>query len=157
MRLRVALRRVQDDIRTVDELLRVQFADRSGGLDLRPSFYDVAQSNAVQTYAEHSASFRQSAKSGDMFEIGGLPGGDVVATPGETDFQFTQAAHRELVFQNATGLRSFAQPLMAALAARTVTVKKKDLKAYVQRRLATGDLEWATFCGANPGNSHCKA
>lgn len=124
-----------------DDLIQTEFwrKDR-GGPDLRPSVYEIDPSAIVQAFAEHATAFEPPSR-GFGVDLGGT-NHTVEVTPGDTGFEFTMAAHREMVVKHRDDLLGLVHEVRSSLAERAHPVTKSEIVAYAQTRLAAEDEEW---------------
>lgn len=149
--LRVARRRVSwETVDDIDTLIKAEFRTPEGGPDLSLSVYEVNDEQLVQTFAEHSAGAGLDPPRGGL-GVDLASSRRVDATPGETGFDFTVAAHRELRFENEGDLRAFLQhAVIPSLDGRRREVSRGQLREFVQARRIANDAEWMPFLEANP-------
>lgn len=141
--LRIAKRRKAWEL-PLDELIKAEFRTENGDLDLRISVYEVEPPNVVRAFAEHTA--RLDPKQGLGVDLGGAP--SVIATHGETGFEFTNTAHREAHFPDETTLRMFlGGTIIPKLAGITTEISKEDLRAFLMQH--KDDPEWAAHLAAS--------
>ena len=80
-----------------------------------------------------------------------LSGREIVATPGETDFQFTKQAHREMKFRDIDELRSYLEQMIRPqFGQRCHEVKLAMVKAYARKQKDVEDPEWVALFLKNP-------
>ncbi|MBI5496543.1 MAG: hypothetical protein HY904_16090 [Deltaproteobacteria bacterium] len=125
--------------------LQAEFAHKDGGYDHRLSCYEVEQAECVRTHAEHFVSFTQRPPATLAHVDVGRFGPVSVATPGETDFQFTREHYREVVLDDDGAVARLAFSAHAALAEAATEVPKDAVCAYIAAALARGDAEWVAL------------
>jgi hypothetical protein len=144
--LRVGRRRTAWESDSVDTIIKTEFTF-AGQLELPLSVYRVSPDQVVQAVAEFSATIAKDPRGFDNIDLEG--GGEAVATPGETSFEFTRAAHRDLAFVDEAHLREFLRDVVIPeIERRRHRATKVQIKAYVQERLAANDPEWTSLIAA---------
>lgn len=142
-----------------EETLRTEFRTPTGEIDLRPSVYEIRAEHpqVVRAHAEHAASAGLDPPRGGTNVNLSQEIQTVIRTLGDTKFEFTREAHRELVFQDEQELLSFVREVLAAVEHRGYSTSKQDLLAYVKERLEVSDAEWETFCGTSPKGARWRS
>ncbi len=148
--LRVNKRRTAWESSDPDEIVQLEFTDRHFNIDLSPSVYELlvrdGESPApivLRAHAEHAASFlADPPKGGTDIDLNGL-GARIEVTRGDSLFEFTADAHRQLRFDSADELREFIVRFLGEFAGRTFPVSRDEILRFAARRLAEGDLEWS--------------
>lgn len=137
--LRVARRRVPWADGAIDDIVKIEFS-RAGEPDLSLSVYEIEPHQLVQTVAEHAASFDADPRGFPNLDMSGRP---MIVTRGETVFSFTQAAHRELQFQDVDDLKTYLASIVRDNT-RIHKAEKSDVKAYAHGK-RNNDPEWSAF------------
>lgn len=149
--LRVAQRKTSWETSTIDELVRTEFKNRrTQEIDLAISTYEIEDSEAtvVRAYAEHCASLGLNPKTLPHIDLSGR---SLEATPGETRFQFTVNAHRELRFNNVSELQTYLRDVILPQAAqRRREVRHQDVRTYARAQRDAHVQEWVEFFADNP-------
>jgi hypothetical protein len=128
-----------------DQFCDVEFQDvDSGGLALVISIYNIASAQLVQCHTEHYAGADLDPKSRPGLDLDGLVS-DLEHAPRPWPFAFTANAHCNAKFASENDVRTMARNLHADLAQRSHDVSKDDMRTYVRRALAGGDLKWRAF------------
>lgn len=126
---------------TLEEILRLEFPSRDGGVDLRPSVYLVETHEVDRARSEHLV-----GRLGPPLPLAGVDldlNGFVPPTPsrGTGDFEFTNSRHAELLLENADQLRDVARAVQAQ-EPRRLGRSLDSVMSYVASRLAVDDPEW---------------
>jgi hypothetical protein len=120
----------------------VEFRDKNGEYDLRPSAYEVEEEDIVRTFAEHAAAAPidppGSALSIDFEGINVK----IEHRPGNDQFAFTRDRHREIVLSTRVDLEAAIQVVCANLTMRKKETSKASVYEYVSGRLEANDNEW---------------
>ncbi len=126
--------------RTDADVQKIEFSDKHGNPDLRPSVYEIALEDLVRAYAEHATNIdpRRGALG---LDLGGLAQ-SIRATPGTSTFAFTREAHREIELGDLRELLELIVDLRAAFGDRSYPVTQDEIVAYAKDRLSKGDDEW---------------
>lgn len=150
--LRVAKRKASwDDIEN-EESLRAEFGVEGGLLDLSLSVYEVNEKErSLQVSAEHQAGSGLNPKGQPCYDFSGAK--IVQETLGETGFEFTQNAHREIKFENDGDLKAFIKQLAKNLRSHHFPVEKKHIREYSKGRIEKEDPEWLEFCSRQNSQS----
>lgn len=132
--------------------MEVEFRDRDGSWDLRPSVYEVRANDETELnrimqrlYTEHAASFlRDPPKSIPPLNMD--TDRSVVSTLGRTFFRLANRCHREIVLQSESDLRNLVRSLQQQLAVRRLNVVTvQEMLDYANARLEEADDEWVSF------------
>lgn len=146
--LRVSRRKTAWEPETgAEETYRVEFTDRDGTPDLSPSVYEIEdqQEDIVRAYAEHYAGLGLDPPRGATnVDFGGEH--DVAQTPGDSDFEFTRDAHREVRFKTEEALKKFVELVCSEIETRKRPTTKAEVKNYVKSRLDEDDAAWCSHC-----------
>lgn len=135
------------DSRTLQE---VEFRNRDGSTDLRPSVYEIddQQGQVVRTHAEHAAGLALKPAGVGV----DLAGHDQIRTNSTTgrkfSFAFTDARHRELMFRDEAELLNFIEHILAGLASRSRSAAAREILRYAADRCRAEDQEWLAFMEA---------
>jgi hypothetical protein len=125
---------------TPEEIQHSEFRKKDGAVDLRPSVYEIQNSEVVRAFAEHATVISPPSSSAGI-DLGGL-GSEVKSTPGSTGFAFTTSAHRELSLRNKEDLFNLIGNALAGLSSRLHHVTRAQIMTYAKARLAAIDPEW---------------
>ncbi|TKC97113.1 hypothetical protein [Polyangium fumosum] len=128
----------------IEELQRIEFRNRDGSPDLRPSVYelDVSHPALVQAYAEHAAAAEIDPPTTALAIDASNPARTSVPTPGSAKFSFIMEAHREVLLKDVDDLHAFILELSQDPSERRSTIRKAEILAYARARLEAGDPEW---------------
>lgn len=138
MLLRVAQRKSAWEEDDPSEVVNVEFQDRDGAVDLRPSVYEAQDAGeALRCCAEHAGSFL-SPTTVVALQFSG--GGAVVSNSGTTFFAFANARHREVVFDDEAALTEHVATVLGDLDARRHRFTRGEVKAHVAANKAS--VEW---------------
>ena len=129
MLLRVLKRYTSVEATNGREFAAIELLDRTTGQpDHRLSVYRVDAAQVPQALCEHSVSFLTPPKrSVRGVNATDLPGFEAKPSLGKGLFAFTNQAHQELHFACDADVLTFANALVADLAARTHTLTKADM------------------------------
>ena len=139
--VRIGKRRLAWEESEPAEIARIEFRDRDGNLDLRPSVYEVDAVDAgvphrgqiVRVHDEHAVSVISPPRGGDDLIVDGAF--EVEEEYGETLFSFANERHRELRFPDEPALIAFVGVLMGSRSERRVQLGRDELFAYIAARL----------------------
>lgn len=149
--LRVGRRRTAWESATaeaVDQIIKTEFSS-NGELELDASVYLIEESDLIRTVAEHSAGSGCDPPRG-FDNINLDDGRPLVESAGETGFQFTTAAHRELRFESEAALKDFlVTRIIPQIAERKYVATKAQVRAYVKAQKDADDPEWVAFLAKN--------
>ena len=124
------------------QIREVEFRDKNGEYDLRPSVYDIDQVDLVRAFAEHAAAAPidppGSALSIDFLGVES----PLSQQPGNDKFAFTRDRHRELTLSTRAELDAAIEFVCSNLSERTRDTSKASVYAYVSERLEANDSEW---------------
>lgn len=138
MLLRVAQRKSAWEEEDPAEVIKVEFQDREGAVDLRPSVYEAQDAGeALRCCAEHAGSFL-SPTTVVAVEFSG--GGAVVANAGTTFFAFANAQHREVVFDDEVALTEHVATVLADVEGRRHRFTRGKVKTHVAANKES--VEW---------------
>jgi hypothetical protein len=140
--IRFARRKAAWESTDAAEIRKVEFTNKNGELDLRPSVYDVDASEVIRTFAEHAAAAPidppGSALGVDMSGIRL----ELNNEPGNKRFAFTRERHREIVVETEAAIEQLISSVLATLASRLHSIPKAEVYAYVASRFQVADDEW---------------
>lgn len=146
--LRVGRRRTSWESGDIDTIVRAEFWS-DGAVELAVSVYVVNVDDVLRTVTEHCAGLGCNTRGFPNLNL--EAGRELVQTPGETNFEFTAAAHRELVFTDESDLRTFlVDTVIPDVATRTHTVQRQEMRDFARGRRDAGDLEWVAFFERKP-------
>jgi hypothetical protein len=147
--IRMARRRTAWEGASVDDAIDVEFRDRSGAIDLRPSVYvfdaeePAVHPVVVRLRAEHSFSLLQSPNAaGTQINLEGASPCPLTQSPGTTRFEFANASHHELVLAGEPDLRQLVQAAQGTFQQREHPVSRDEAISYATTREDAGDPEW---------------
>jgi hypothetical protein len=126
--------------RSDPEIQKVEFTDRDGEPDLRPSVFGIELKDLIRAYAEY-ATLRHPLKSTIGINVAGVPW-RVNLSPGKTGFRFATDAHREIALRDGEDLLAFIQEIRKDFDNRKHMVEKAQVVEYAGDRLADMDAEW---------------
>lgn len=120
----------------------VEFKDKDGRYDLRPSVYKVEQHQVVQAFAEHAAA-------APIDPPGSALGVDfrgvrfkLEPEPGNDKFAFTRDQHLEIALSSKAELDEVIEFACRELTTRRTEIAKASVYKYVSERLEAQDKEW---------------
>ncbi len=122
------------------EVQKLEFANRDGLPDLRPSVFEIELKDLIQAYAEY-ATLRNPLETSFGLNIAGVSR-HLDRSPGTTQFKFTTDAHREVALRDEGDLVSFIHEIRTDFLDRKHDVDKKQIVEYARNRLAHSDAEW---------------
>lgn len=154
--VRFAKRKAVWETADAAQIRDVEFRDKDGGYDLRPSVYEIDQHDMVRAFAEHAAAApidppgRALAINlhGSRFALAKEPGNDT--------FAFTRDRHRELVLSTQGELDEVIKMACQDLAARQTEITKESVHYYVSGRLAAEDREWCELLASTDAKDWLK-
>lgn len=124
------------------QIREVEFKDRDGRYDLRPSVYEVETDHVVRAFAEHAAA-------APIDPPGSALGVDLrgvrfklEAEPGNDKFTFTREQHREIALSSLAELDEVIELACRELKTRRTDITKESVYKYVGERLDAQDKEW---------------
>lgn len=146
--IRLMRRRLTAWEEDADTLVDVEFRNRDGTIDLRPSVYevDVAEADgpsfALRARSEHHAAMELGL--GSPCREHDLSAWHDVdhQSPGNPRFEFIRDSHRELVFESPEQLRQFLHEVLPEARRTAVLHKKGDIRGYASERMRRADAEW---------------
>lgn len=134
-----------EDERPLEELQRLEFRNRDGSPDLKPSVYLVSDEEQVltQVYAEHCATPPIGLDTrASCIDTQGCAD-RLLDTDGSARFTFARDAHREYDIEDPVSLLGFVGRLRERVRMRQVrTITKAQVLTYARARVAAGDPEW---------------
>lgn len=134
-----------EDERPLEELQRLEFRNRDGTPDLKPSVYLVSDEEQVltQIYAEHCATPPIGLDTrASCIDTQGCAA-RLLDTDGSPRFAFARDAHREYDIDDLASLIGFVGRLRERVKERQVRlVTKERTVAYARGRVTAGDPEW---------------
>jgi len=122
------------------EVQQLEFTNRDGVPDLRPSVFEIEFKDLIQAYAEY-ATLRNPPETSFGLNVAGVSR-DLDRSPGKTGFRFTTDAHREVALRDERDLLAFIREIRRDFAERKHDVNKKQIVEYARGRLAHSDAEW---------------
>jgi hypothetical protein len=124
------------------KIREVEFKDKNGQYDLRPSMYDVAEEQIVQAFAEHAAAAPIDPPGSALgIDFSGVRF-KVEAELGSDKFSFTRDRHREVVLSSTSELDEVIELACREFEKRRRDIAKASVFKYVSERLAANDKEW---------------
>jgi hypothetical protein len=141
--IRIAKRRTSWTLPPAD-IRNIEFKDRQGNPDLRPSVYEIiAPDNEVtRACTEHYAAIPLKVESRVLSIFTGEQR-SVVPSDGNSKFSFIQTRHREVDLADESALMSFIDSLSQQLKnSATKEVAPQDMIAYAKHRVELRDPEW---------------
>jgi hypothetical protein len=148
---RVARRRSSwTEARPAEEVAEYELRAPNGGLDLRPSVYDLddTEDHHVRAWAEHVSRIEPERRG--LLIVATPPPGPVVHTPGTGPFAFTRARHRELQLSTESAAISWVRTLQAKSSSHQRKVSLEQARSYAATQLREGDPEWGA-AATHPG------
>jgi hypothetical protein len=145
MLLRIGYRKESFANVSADEVIKLEFTDNDGHLDLAISSYDVGNDRLIQCHAEHTASSRLDPKGRTNVDLDGLPEVEPVRVKAEGMFSYTNDAHREIRLESKEALQRLADRLVQTASERLRKTHKEELKQYARGRATEKDKEWLDF------------
>lgn len=140
--VRFAKRKAAWEEANAAQIREVEFRDKDGEYDLRPSVYEIDEEDLVRAFAEHAAAAPidppGSALSIDF--LGVLC--RIEPHPGNDRFAFTRDKHRELALSTPAELDAAIEFVCAELCSRKRETSKSSVYQYVSARLEANDGEW---------------
>lgn len=140
--VRFAKRKAAWETADAAQIREVEFKDKDGRYDLRPSVYEVEQDQVVRAFAEHAAA-------APIDPPGSALGVDLrgvrfklEAEPGNDKFAFTRDQHREIALSSPADLDEVIELACRELAIRRADITKASVYKYVSERLEAQDKEW---------------
>jgi hypothetical protein len=141
--LRFARRRAAWESPSPEYIRDVEFRDREGKADLRPSMYFVEEKEILRCYAEHAAAIPIDPPRSALVVFGEACAGDKIREEaGSEKFIFIRERHREVHVIDEAGLTGFVTCLLDSVKNERAEVGLKDVVAYAQQRLLARDGEW---------------
>lgn len=129
MLFRVAQRKSVWEEKDPAEVVKVEFRDRHGVVDLRPSVYEAQDTEqALQCCAEHAGSFLSPTT---VLAVEFSGGGAVVTNAGTTFFAFSNEQHREVVFHDEVALTRHVATVLADVEDRRHRFTREEVKTHV--------------------------
>ncbi len=120
----------------------VEFKDKNGQYDLRPSTYAVSEEQIVQAFAEHAAAAPIDPPGSALgIDLSGVRF-KVEAELGSNKFSFTRDRHREVVLSSTAELDEIIELACREFKRRRRDITKASVYKYVSDRLAANDKEW---------------
>jgi hypothetical protein len=97
----------------------------------------------LQVHAEHTASFldKPPLRVVDV-DIEGLFDGNLMSSPGTTQFRLTRDAHRYLAVTDEEQLVRLVERVRADFAARSYVVTRDEVRRFASDRFRANDPEW---------------
>jgi hypothetical protein len=146
--LRFSRRRASWEEDDPEKVAQIEFRNRDGALDLRPSVYEAwpeeGREGVVRTFAEHGATFlRDPPRSREIIDVRSAHSSPEEATPGATLFSYANARHREIPLGSTRDLHAFVATLLSQLHQRSLQpVTPDEMLGHMSTRLAAADPEW---------------
>lgn len=131
--------------RSDPDVKKLEFTDKNGVTDLRPSVFEIDLKDLIHACAEYST-LRNLPESTFGVDVADL-GRNLDAPPGATGFKFTTEVHREVVLRNEQDLLAFIHELRRDLERRKYCVTKNQVVEYAKSRLIHSDAEWLAAVG----------
>ncbi len=146
--VRFAKRKAAWETGDATHIREVEFKDKDGEYDLRPSVYEVDRGEVVRTFAEHAAAAPidppGSALGIDLRDLR-FP---LEPELGNDKFAFTRDRHREMALSSRAELDELIAHACKDLAVRKVEITKTSVYEYVSERLEALDKEWLDVLGS---------
>jgi hypothetical protein len=140
--VRFAKRKAAWETADATNIRDVEFKNRDGDYDLRPSVYEVEEGQLVQAFAEHAgAAPIEPPRSTLSINLRGSRFA-LERTPGKDRFAFTRQQHREISLSTMEELDELIHFACQDLVARSSEISKASVCKYVSEQLATQDKEW---------------
>lgn len=140
--VRFAKRKAAWEEANARQIREVEFRDKNGEYDLRPSVYEIEDADLVRAFAEHAAAAPidppGSALSIDFLGVRSR----LDQQPGNDKFAFTRDRHRELALSTPAELDAAIELVCTDLSARKRATSRSSVYQYVSGRLDANDSEW---------------
>jgi hypothetical protein len=131
----------------LDKVINGEFLMR-GLVELQASVYQIEETQLVRAVAEHGASNKLGMRGFANIDLSSDRA--FVEAPGDSMFEFTRVAHRELHFADEDDLRTFLRTqILPTVDRRRHVVPRAKIKEYVTSRLTSRDAEWLAYVEAH--------
>lgn len=143
--VRFAKRKAAWEAADASVIREVEFKNRDGQYDLRPSVYEVGEEHLVQAFAEHAAAAPIDPPGSALgIDLTGAPF-ELKPEPGSDKFSFTRDRHREFALSSASELDLVIVHACRDLTSRRREIPRASVYKYVSERLEADDEEWTSL------------
>lgn len=140
--VRFAKRKAAWETADAAQIREVEFKDKDGKYDLRPSVYAIGKEQVVRTFAEHAAAAPIDPPGSALaIDFRGVRF-KLDEEPGNIQFTFTRERHRDIALSTQTELDELIELACKDLATRKFEIAKASVYEYVYERLELEDKEW---------------
>jgi len=140
--VRFAKRKAAWETADAAHIREVEFKNKDGQYDLRPSVYEIEKNQVVQAFAEHAAAAPIDPPGSALgVEFGGSRF-TLLSTHGNEKFELTGNQHREVALNSKAELDEVIELVCSELTTRQTEITKASVYAYVSGRLDAKDSEW---------------
>lgn len=145
--VRFAKRRTAWELTSAAEVRDIEFRDRHGQPDLRPSVYRITADEVTRCFAEHAAAvpIDPPRTALGIWAEGCSPRS--LPSTGLPTFAFMRDRHEEIHVANIGALTVLVACLLTQPHHR-VDVPLRDVVSYAQKMVAEGDAEWLAVVSA---------
>lgn len=155
--LRFARRRTAWESPSAEYVRDIEFRDREGNPDLRPSMYLVEPGDIIRCYAEHAAAIPVDPPRSALVVFSEACADERVhEEPGSEKFAFIRGRHREVHVVDEAALTAFVACLLVGLKVEHAEVAARDVVAYGQARVLARDGEWLAVVTAPDSKAWMK-
>lgn len=146
--VRFARRKASWELPDAASIRDVEFKTREGEVDLRPSVYDIDDSDLTKAFAEHAAAAPIDPPGSALgVDLAGLEM-TLDPTAGNDRFAFTRAHHREIKLESVEQLDTLIDLARVEREKRSRPVLKANVYKYVTECLQAGDPERSDLAGS---------
>ena len=140
--MRFAKRKAAWETADLGQIRDVEFKDKDGDYDLRPSVYEIDEKQIVQAFAEHAATAPiDPPRSALGIDFSGVQF-PLLRKPGGKRFALIREQHREVELDSQSDLEDMIATVCRDLSARRRDVPKSAVYKYVGGQLEAADHEW---------------
>lgn len=140
--LRFARRKAAWETADAAQIRDIEFKNKNGDYDLRPSVYEVNQNEVVRAFAEHAAAAPIDPPGAALGIDLSQSGFSLKSEPGNPKFCFTKEKHRELVLSTVADLDEVIAWVCKDINRRRTEITKMSVYQYISERLDALDKEW---------------
>jgi hypothetical protein len=139
------LKRRASQGRSVEDIRAIEFTNRTGDPDLRPSVYEIVTppSEIIRACTEHYAAIPLELERTVTSVHTNGDDQNVVFTDGNPKFEFIKTRHREVELENVAALTRFVERLSQCVRnGESSTVMQDQMIRYARNCIERGDPEW---------------